>query len=304
MESPLVTFSNELAALAARVSPAVVSVHGRRHTPSSGVLWRKEIIVTAEHSLRRDDEIPVTLGDGKQATASLIGRDRGTDIAALRLEGLTQPPAEFGAEEPRPGEITLVIGRSPNSGPNVSMGIISAVSGPWRTWRGGELDRYIRLDATVFPGSSGGAVVDHRGKVIGIATSALSRIAGLAIPAKSVNRVVDLLLNKGSVPQAYLGVALQPVPMPESFQKKFALTGDRGIMVLNIESGGPADKGGILVGDIVLDIEGKAVRTIEDLQSVLSSERIGKATGIRVIRGGELKDLTPVVGERAPGEIS
>ncbi|HXX65264.1 MAG TPA: trypsin-like peptidase domain-containing protein, partial [Bacteroidota bacterium] len=248
--------------------------------------------------------IPITLGDGRQATASLIGRDRGTDVAALKLEGLTQAPAELGADKSRPGEITLVIGRSPNSGPNVSMGIISAVSGPWRTWRGGELDQYIRLDATVFPGSSGGAVVDFRGKVIGIATSALSRIAGLALPAKTVNRVVDVLLKKGSVPQAYLGVALQPVPMPESFQKKFALTGDRGIMVLNIEPGGPAERGGILIGDIVLEIEGKAVDTIEDLQTALGSEKIGKATTVRVIRGGELKELSPVVGERTPGEHS
>lgn len=304
MESPLVAFSNELAALAARVSPSIVSVHGRRHIPSSGVCWRNDVIVTTEHSLRRDDEIPLTLGDGRQATGALIGRDRGTDIAALRVDGLSLPLAESAAGEPHPGEITLVVGRSPNSGPNVSMGIISAVSGPWRTWRGGELERYIRLDATVFPGSSGGAVVDHRGRVIGIATSALSRIAGLAIPANTVNRVLDLLQRSGSVPQAYLGVGLQTVSLPESFQKKFMLPGAQRIMVLNIESAGPAEKGGILVGDIVLDIEGKAVQTIEELQSVLSSDKVGKTLRLRVIRGGELKELTPVVGDRVMGDAS
>src|SRR5512140_2144634 len=167
MESPLVALSNELAALTEKIAAAVVAVHGRRHTHSSGVHWRKDLIVTAEHTLRRDEDITVTLSKGESTKAKLVGRDPGTDIALLSVDGFTASPVEPGdASNLRVGDLSLVVGRSPNSGPNASMGIISAVSGPWRTWRGGELDQYICLDANVFSGSSGGAVVDFRGGVV------------------------------------------------------------------------------------------------------------------------------------------
>jgi S1-C subfamily serine protease len=300
MESQLVTLSNELASLAEKVAPSVVAIHGRRHTPSSGVHWRKDLIVTAEHTLRRDEDITVTLAQGESAKAHLVGRDAGTDIALLKVDGLNAQSADAGtAPQLRVGDIALVVGRSPNSGPNASMGIISAVSGPWRTWRGGELDQYIRLDANIFSGSSGGAVVDFRGAVVGIATSALSRVAGLAIPSSTVNRVVDWLLKKGSVPHGYIGVGLQPVPVPESFQKNLSLKNEGGLMVLSVEPDGPADKSGILVGDILLDIGDRTIDDIEDLQSFLTGEKVGKATRVKIIRGGELKEVSVTVGERS-----
>ncbi len=138
MESSLVTLSNELASLAEKVAPSVVAIHGRRHTPSSGVQWRKDLIVTAEHTLRRDEDISVTISKDESVKARLVGRDPGTDLALLSVDGLSAPAAQPGdASTLRVGDVALVIGRSPNSGPNASMGIISAVSGPWRTWRGG-----------------------------------------------------------------------------------------------------------------------------------------------------------------------
>jgi S1-C subfamily serine protease len=299
MESTAVTLSNELAALVERTALSVVAVNGRRRTHSSGVHWRKGLIVTAEHSVRRDEEITVTLPDGTTAGADLLGRDPGTDIALLKADMPAAPEATLSAlAAPRVGDLTLVVGRSPNSGPNASMGIIGAVSGPWRTWRGGGLEAYIRLGATVFAGSSGGAVVDQRGAVIGIATSALSRVAGLAVPAATVNRVVDLLLARGSVPQAYLGVGLQGVPIPASFRSRLAIGSEAGIMVLDVEADGPADRGGILVGDIVFEIEGKAASSIEDVQSLIGSQKAGKPVTLRIIRGGELKEITITVGER------
>ena len=178
------------------------------------------------------------------------------------------------------------------------MGIISAVSGPWRTWRGGNVDAYIRLGATVFAGSSGGAVIDHRGSVTGIATSALSRVAGLSIPASTVNRVVDELLAHGVIPQAYLGVGLQPVPVPASFRSRLSIPNTEGIMVLEVEQGGPADRSGILVGDIVFAIEGKGVTSVEEVQSLIGAKKGGKTVAARVIRGGELKEITLTIGER------
>src|ERR1700688_1557564 len=202
MESTLISFSNELAGIVQRLSPFVVSVGARRRYPSSGLLWSPNVIVTAAHTIQQDEDISITTADGKILGAKLVGRDPGTDIAVLKVD-LPEPPgvAPGWASVVSPGEPALVLGRSPHSGANASCGIISAVSGPWKTWRGGELDSYIRLDARLFPQSSGGAVVNMRGEIIGIATSALSRIAGLAIPVATVKRVADQLLEKGFVPR-------------------------------------------------------------------------------------------------------
>ncbi|MGA2075503.1 MAG: serine protease, partial [Terriglobia bacterium] len=155
MQSTLASFSNELAKLVEDFQPYVVAVHARGHYPSSGVVWRPGIIVTADHTIRREEDLQVTLPDGKRADAVLAGRDPGTDLAALKVEGLGSPATQTGGGDAvKAGELALVLGRSPDSGPNASLGVISAVSGPWRTWRGGRLDNYIRLDATMFPNSS------------------------------------------------------------------------------------------------------------------------------------------------------
>jgi S1-C subfamily serine protease len=199
------------------------------------------------------------------------------------------------------GELALVLGRSPDSGPNASLGIISALSGPWRTWRGGQLDQYIRLDATLFPNSSGGAVVDCRGRLLGIATSGLSRIAGLAIPASSVNRVVDALLERGHVPRGYIGVGVQPVAIPDALRTSLSVIGKTGVMVVKVEPGGPADRAGVLLGDILLGIGNTQVEQIEELQSFSDSGVIGEHVKAKLIRAGKLQEVEITVGER-PGE--
>lgn len=299
MALQLAEFSKEIAQLVDRVAPSIVVVHGRRHIPSSGVHWRKNLIVTVEHALRRDEDIAVIDSNGQTHQATLVGRDPGTDIALLKVEELSAPEVNPGGDAAsKVGDVSLVVGRSPNSGPNVSVGILSAVSGPWRTWRGGQLDLYIRLGAEVFPGSSGGAVIDFQGRVVGIATSVLSRVAGLAIPTSTINRVVDLLLSRGSVPRPYLGVGLQTIPIPASFREKFDISGDAGMMVLSVEAGSSADKAGILVGDILLSIDDKNVEEMDDLQSYLAADMIGKRVEARVIRGGEAQHVAILVGER------
>ena len=302
MQSTLASFSNEVAKLVEEFQPYVVAVHARGHYPSSGVVWRPGIIVTADHTIRREEDIQVTLPDGKRADAVLAGRDPGTDLAALKVEGLGSAAAQTGGGDAvKAGELALILGRSPDSGPNASLGVISAVSGPWRTWRGGRLDNYIRLDATMFPNSSGGAVVDVRGRLLGIATSALSRIAGLAIPASSVNRVLDVLVAKGHVPRGYLGIGAQPVGIPEALRANLSLTAKSGIMVVKVESGGPADTAGILLGDILVSLGDAPLEDFEDLQSISDSGIIGKQVKARVIRAGAIQELTVTVGER-PGK--
>jgi len=302
MQSTLTSFSNELAKLVEDFQPYVVAVHTGSRFPSSGVHWRPGIIVTADHTIRREEDIQVTLPDGKRADAALAGRDPGTDLAALKVEGLGSPaPQTAGGDAVKAGELALVLGRSPDSGPNASLGVISAVSGPWRTWRGGRLDNYIRLDATMFPNSSGGAVVDVRGRLLGIATSALSRIAGLAIPAISVNRVLDVLVAKGHVPRGYLGIGAQPVGIPDALRAILSLTAKSGIMVVKVESGGPAEKAGILLGDILVSLGDAPLEEFEDLQSISDSGIIGKQVKARVIRAGAIQELSITVGER-PGK--
>jgi S1-C subfamily serine protease len=197
--------------------------------------------------------------------------------------------ASFSTAEPRPGNLALSIGRSENSGVNATLGIISAVSGSWRTWRGGRLDQYIRLDLTMYPSSSGAAVVDTAGGVLGIATAGLSRIAGLTIPASTINRVADELLRRGHVARGYLGVGLQPVDVSDHLKS---------LIVLSVERGGPADKAGVLVGDILVSLAGKAVADTGDVQTALESAAVGHGIEAGLLRGGEPRKITITIGER------
>lgn len=290
MENELIALSNELAGAVEQAGRAVVAVNARPRYASSGVLWRPGVIVTAEHTIRRREEIGVTLPDGRATTATLAGRDAGTDIAVLKLADAAAATATFGATESlKPGHIVLAIGRSPDSGVNATMGILSAASGPWRTWRGGQMDQYLRLDLTVYPGSSGGAVVDTAGRVLGMATGALSRIAGLAVPVSTINRVVDELLRSGHVARGYLGLGLHPVTLPD---------GATGLIVLSAEPGGPAARAGVLLGDILVALAGKAACDTDDLQAVLDGEPVGKPLAARIVRGGQVIELSVTVGER------
>jgi S1-C subfamily serine protease len=301
MADALINFSKELAGVVQAVSPRVVSIKARRHYASSGVLWDSGAVVTADHTVQRDEDIAITLADGKSASATLVGRDSGTDLAVLRIESGTAPAAPLGrAAAVAVGELALVIGRSPESGVNASLGIVSATSGTWRTWRGGQLESYIRLDAKLFPQSSGGAVVNARGELIGIATSALSRIAGLAIPLATVERVAQKLLERGFVPRGYFGVGVQPVGLSDDLRKKLAISNSAGLIILHVEPNGPAEQAGILIGDILVRVGDEAIEHIDDLQAVSDSVAIGKAIGISFVRGGDLKQSTIALQER-PG---
>jgi len=304
MENALIGLSNELAEVVQDLDRYVVSVRARRHYPSSGLRWGPDVIVTASHTVQRDEDITISLTGGATVEASLIGRDAGSDLAVLRVKEVGPWGAERGvAEAVKVGELALVVGRSPNSGVNASLGIISAASGPWRTWRGGQLDAYIRLDARLFPQSSGGAVVNGRGEIIGLATSALSRIAGLAVPVATIKDVTGKLIQRGFVPRGYLGIGVQPVPIGEGLRQKLSVPNQNGLMVLTVESNGPADKGGILPGDIVLGVNEVTIEDTDDLQAFSQSVEIGKSAKIRLIRGGVLTESTVVVGER-PGRRS
>lgn len=290
MANELTALSSELADVVGKVGKWVVAVDARPRFGSSGVLWRPGIVVTAEHTVRREEEITVTLPNGATVQATVAGSDPGTDLAVLKVDGNAVEAPVIAAAEPVPGNLALSIGRSPDSGVNATMGIVSAVSGSWRTWRGGRLDRYIRLDLTLYPGSSGGLVVNTKGEAIGIATSALSRIAGLAIPASTVDRVVEEILSRGHVARGYLGVGLQPVELPDHH---------KGLIVLSLEPEGPAAKAGVLIGDVVVSLVGTAVDSTDDIQTVLEKHAVGQTVLAGLVRGGVALNMEIVIGERS-----
>jgi len=290
MANELSTLSSELADVVGKVANSVVAIDARPRFGSSGVLWRAGIVVTAEHTIRREEEITVTLPDGTSVPATVAGSDPGTDLAVLKVDSSAAVAPVAVAAEPAPGNLALSIGRSPDSGVNATMGIISAVSGSWRTWRGGRLDNYIRLDLTLYPGSSGGLVVNTKGEAIGIATSALSRIAGLAIPASTVNRVVEEILSRGRVARGYLGVGLQPVELPDHH---------KGLIVLSLEAEGPASQAGVLIGDVLVSLGGTAVNDTDDIQTVLEKHAVGQTVVAGLVRGGVAQNIGIVIGERS-----
>lgn len=290
MATDLAALSNQLAGIVERAAPSVVAVHGHPRYSSSGVFWRPGVIVTTEHTIGREEDITVTLPDGSNAAATLAGSDRGTDLAILKTANPGQAPPALTAE-PVPGNLALAIGRAQDSGVNATLGIVSALGPAWRTWRGGRLDRYIRLDLTLYPGSSGGLIVNPAGEAVGIATSALSRIAGVAIPASTVNRVVDELLARGRVRRGYLGVGLQPVELPDH---------QKGLIVLSLEPEGPAAKAGVLIGDVLVSLGSRSTADPEDVQIALEGHTVGQPIEATLIRGGAMQKLTIAVGER-PG---
>jgi len=298
MESNLAQLSNELENAIERAASHVVAVHGRAHVSSSGFIFRERVVVTAQHALRREEDIRVTLPNGETVEATLAGSDGGSDIAVLRMENKTPPLPAARAENLRPGQIVLSLGRSRDSGINASMGIISAVSGEWRPWRGGRLESYIRLDLTLFPASAGGPVVTPSGELVGMASPALSRIAPLAVPHSAIDRIVDDILSKGRVARGYLGVGLQPVTIPDRLKQSLGYTAGSAVIVFSVEPGSPAEKSGIVIGDVLLSIAGHDLRSVEELHSVLDSRLIGKTVPLTLSRGGERKDLEITVAER------
>jgi len=298
----LLAFSNDLAGAVERVGRSVVAINARRRIPASGVHWRSGVIVAANHTVRRDDDITVTLPDGTTVPATLAGRDSGTDLAVLRLAGATLPVADVGDSAAlMVGQVVLAVGR-PGESVTASLGIVSALGGEWRTWHGGKIDRLVRLDLAIYDGFSGGPLVDAAGRVLGINTSGLARAAALAVPASTVNRVVDQLLEKGRVARGYLGLGMQPVRLQASLRERLGMQHEGALLVVSVEPGGPADAAGVLLGDLLVSLDGTPVSDPSDVLALLGAERVGTGIVAQIVRGGERTQLTITVGERLPKE--
>ena len=301
--SALTTLSDDLSNAVATAARSVVTVHGGRRYGASGVVWRPGVVVTADHALEQDEEIGVTLPDGTRVGARLAGRDGSTDLAILKIESTTAQVADRAPDDAlRIGHVVIAVARPGGDGPSASMGVMSALSDAWTTWRGGRVDRFIRADLTLYPGFSGGPLVDAAGRLIGINTSGLTRHWSVALPPSTVDRVADALLAKGRIARGYLGVGLQPVRVPESIARTLQLSRTGGAIVVAVEPGSPADRSGVMIGDVLVGIDGAAVSDVEDVHGLLGPDKVGSQSSLRVIRAGALTQVSVTIGERTASD--
>ncbi len=296
--STLLALSQNLADAVEKAGRAVVAVNARHRIASSGVHWRSGVIVTADHTVRRDEEITVTLPDNRKVAAKLVGRDSTTDLAVLKLQDVDLPTAEIGdAESLKVGHMVLAVARPGESGLSASWGVVSAKGGVGRNWCGGQIDSFLRLDLSLYPGFSGGALVDASGTVVGINTSGPRNMV-LAIPVDVVNRVIETLLEKGRIARGYLGLGMQPVVFPDTLKSALNLSSAGGVIVVNVEPNGPADRAGVLIGDVLLEFDDTPVSDTAEVQAVLSPESVGKTFRVQMIRGGARVEVAIAVSER------
>ena len=296
MTTMLDELSQSLAQNVESAGPSVVRVEGRRRLPATGVVWSEDgIIVTANHVLKRDDNIVVGLADGQAAKATLVGRDPGADLAVVRLESDDLTPAKWLADGMRVGHLVLALGR-PGRTVQATLGIISALGDGWRTATGGQIDHYLQTDVVMYPGFSGGPLVNSDGQFLGLNTSALLRGVSLTVPASTIERTVNALLTHGRMRRGYLGVSTQPVRLPEPASDE--LGQETGLLIANVEPDSPAGKGGLLLGDTIIKIDDTPVRHHDDLLSWLSADRVGQKTPLTILRGGEIRTINVTIGER------
>lgn len=296
MIETLKNLSDEMANLVAASGSSIVRVEGRRRMAATGIVWRSDgIIVTAHHVVQRDDEIAVGLPNGETASATVVGREPGADLAVLRIAAVDLTAATWIAdEELHVGHLVLATGR-PGKNPQATLGIVSALGGEWRTHAGGTINRYLQTDVVMYPGFSGGPLVAADGRFAGMNTSGLTRGTSITVPKNTIAGIVETILTHGHVPRGYLGIGVQPVRLADAVQQ--ATGQEMGLMVMSAEADGPAAKSGILQGDILIRIDDTPMRHVDELQAFLGSDQVGKAVTVHLLRGGAQQTLSVTVGQ-------
>ena len=297
MAEVLKNLSDALASTVETAGSGVVRVEARRRLPASGIVWSSEgVIVTAHHVVEHDENIGVGLPGQETVTASLVGRDPTTDLAVLRVEGVDlTPPTWVEPESLSVGHLVLGLGR-PGRTVQATLGIVSALGEGWRTPTGGRVEPYLQTDLTMYPGFSGGPLVDVSGGVLGLNTSALLRGISLSVPTPTVRQVVETLLAHGRVRRGYLGVGAQSVRLPAVLGEQ--LGQETGLLLVSVEPEGPADAAGLTLGDTIVALDGQPVRHMDELLALLGGDRIGTSLPLRIVRGGQVQEMAVTIGER------
>jgi len=296
--SLLQQLSDEMAGAVQIAGQSIVRINARRRLPATGIVWASDgtgaTIVSANHVIERDEEITVVAPDGRELPAKLVGRDPSSDLAVLKVEGAALTPAPRAPQDAvKVGALVLALGRAGELA--ATIGIVSALGGPWEGGRGRRFAKLISSDAPMFPGFSGGPLIDASGRVVGLLSSHLGRGMTLAIPNEEVARIVTTLGTHGKVARGYLGVGAQPVALPSAL--KASVGQDQGLLLVTVEDDGPAAQSGLTVGDIIVALAGTPTQSLDDLRAGLASQQVGQAMPVRILRGGQPTDLSVTPGE-------
>jgi serine protease Do len=293
--SALTSFSNDLADAVAAAAPSVVQVHGRRR-PASGVVYQQDVVVTSAKALGREDGLHVRRPDGTVLDAELAGWDPATGLAVLRVAQLGTDPLQASETAPRVGHVGMGLARSWSNNVTASAGIIAIIGGPLATGRRRAIEEVIRTTAPMHDGFAGGAFVDTTGRLTGIATAVEIRGLGVVIPARIAWQAAKSLLEHGRLERGYLGIAGQAVHLSET--QRQAENREDALLVVGVTPGSPAAAAGVLVGDLLLDFDGHAIASPEDLLDLLAGDRVGRAVPLRTLRGTSSLTATVTVGKR------
>ncbi|HET9219636.1 MAG TPA: S1C family serine protease [Terriglobia bacterium] len=298
MENIWEQLSKDIADKVAAVGESIVVVDGRAGHTSSGIVWKPDYVLTASHAIRGESGLDVASASGKVSRARLAGRAPASDIALLKLDTPLETTAALTESASlRVGEFVVAVARTRRGNIVASSGILGGLMGEWRSGRA-RIDQFIRPDLTLYPGFSGGALIDSSGKVLGMMTSGLAHRKPMAIPISTLNRIGNELATKGHTVVPYVGVVMQPVSVPEKIQKSSGVATSAGLLVMHVEPSSPADNGGVLVGDILVSLDGQGVEAVEDLHDVLIRRGIHQNVPAILLRGGQKLELTLTIGER------
>jgi len=292
--SALASLSNQLADLVAAATPSVVQVYGHRR-PGSGLVYSPDVVLTTARSLGGEDGLHVRSHDGTAFDAELAGWDPATNLAIVRVAGFGGTPIAPSASTPRVGEIGVALARSWSNAITASSGIIAVIGGPLQTGRRRGIEQVLRTTAPMHDGFSGGGFLDAAGRLAGVATAARIRGLGVVIPAAIAWKTAATLLEHGSVKRGYLGIAAQAVRLPDD--QRPGPDRSTALLAIGITSGSPAARAGVLLGDLILEFDGRAVESPEDLLELLVG-RAGQTVTLRIVRGGTRQDVAIAVGER------
>lgn len=292
MADVLQTLSDSMAGAVETAGKSTVKVAARRRMPASGVIWSDDgVIVTSHHVVEQEDNIKIGLPDGKTVNATLVGRDPRSDIAVLRADvgGLTTP-TWVASESVRVGHLALAVGR-PGDDLQATLGVISALM-----HQKNENKFFAQTDVVMYPGFSGGPLVSASGEIIGINSSGLMRGVSLTIQTSTIQYVVENLLKHGKMRRGYLGVGVQPARLSEALAS--SLGQKSGALIVSVESGSPAEKAGLFMGDTIVALGSSTVMDMEDLLGALGGTQIGSVVTAKIVRGGQVQDVPVTIGER------
>jgi S1-C subfamily serine protease len=308
MTSSLESFSQSLSEIITQTSQSIVAVQGRR-SAATGIHWQQGFIVTSCEALRAGDTFSLGLPDGHSLEAELLGSDPTTDIAVLALpDGLELPVVNIGdAQGLALGQLVFTVGRShqrrqstsgqSTSGQFTSLGMVSHLSGPWRSQLGGQIDQYIEVSLSLRRGSAGCPLINASGQVVGFNTFGPRRSV-LTIPAATINPIVEQLQQRGKLSRGYLGLGMQAVPLAENIQQQHSLSNQSGIMVISVAPDSAAERAGMLLGDVMVAINDTPLEQLPQIQALLGPQSVGQALSLQLLRGGQLQTITLTVGER------